>query len=72
MDAQPCGECIGLSYSLSPAVLEDQISASLKRLGVKKIDILMIHNPEELMGAFFVRSRLKDQRFNSLTLYVYS
>jgi aryl-alcohol dehydrogenase-like predicted oxidoreductase len=39
----------GLDYSLSPKVLEDQISASLERLGLEQVDLLMLHNPEQLL-----------------------
>ncbi|ELR17547.1 oxidoreductase, aldo/keto reductase superfamily protein [Acanthamoeba castellanii str. Neff] len=39
----------GLDYSLSPRVLEDQISASLERLGMERVDLLMLHNPEQLL-----------------------
>jgi aryl-alcohol dehydrogenase-like predicted oxidoreductase len=30
-------------------VLEDQISASLERLGMERVDFLMLHNPEQLL-----------------------
>jgi len=41
----------GFGYSLAPEVLEDQVTASLERLGLEQIDFLMVHNPEGLLGA---------------------
>lgn len=41
----------GSAYSLSPVVLEDQISESLARLGMETVDVLMLHNPETLLDA---------------------
>lgn len=38
--APDCWHCI------SPAFLEDQLTASLGRLGTKSVDVLLLHNPE--------------------------
>lgn len=43
-----------LKHSIHPDFLEDQITRSLKRLGVQKIDFFLLHNPEyylETQGA---------------------
>ena len=36
----------GLEHCIHPSFLEDQISASLDRLGLETIDVFLLHNPE--------------------------
>ncbi|KAL1920395.1 uncharacterized protein VTP21DRAFT_772 [Calcarisporiella thermophila] len=38
-------------FSLSPYFLESEINSSLERLGVKKLDIFMVNNPERMLVA---------------------
>jgi aryl-alcohol dehydrogenase-like predicted oxidoreductase len=47
---QPYPEMVEYSsdcwHSISPEFLEDQLTASLERLGLKSLDALLLHNPE--------------------------
>lgn len=38
-------------HSISPDFLEEQITRSLKRLGLERIDVLLLHNPEYFLKA---------------------
>lgn len=40
----------GLEHSIHPEFLEDQIGRSLSRLGLEKIDVYLLHNPEYYLG----------------------
>ncbi len=40
----------GLEHCLHPEFLDDQISKSLERLGLKRLDVLLLHNPEYYLG----------------------
>lgn len=44
----PYGE--GLEHCLHPEFLADQLSASLERLGLERLDVLLLHNPEYYLG----------------------
>jgi aryl-alcohol dehydrogenase-like predicted oxidoreductase len=40
----------GLWHSISPEFLHDQITRSLNRLGLRTIDVYLLHNPEYYLG----------------------
>jgi hypothetical protein len=40
----------GLGYSIDPGVLRDDLERSLERLGLETLDVLLLHDPEELLG----------------------
>jgi len=40
----------GLAYCIHPEFLGDQLTASLGRLGLKRVDVFLLHNPEYYLG----------------------
>jgi hypothetical protein len=40
----------GLRYGIHPEVLRDGLERSLERLGLETLDVLLLHDPEELLG----------------------
>ncbi len=40
----------GLEHCLHPEFLADQLSTSLERLGLSRLDVLLLHNPEYFLG----------------------
>lgn len=40
----------GLEHCLHPEFLADQLSRSLERLGLRRLDVLLLHNPEYYLG----------------------
>lgn len=40
-----------LAHCISPEFIEDQLTRSLERLGLEKLDVLLLHNPEYFLKA---------------------